>query len=61
MLEKLWKTALEREDDRLGDELPFAYSLRGIIDHLTNFHCLTHEDKSRDMILAVATYIDMVN
>ena len=61
MLEKLWKTALEKEDDRLGDELPFAYSLRGIIDHLTNFHCLTHEDKSRDMILAVANYIDMVN
>ena len=59
--EKLWDIALEKNDDKLGDELPFVYNLRGIIDHLTNFHCLTHEDKSRDMILAVANYIDMVN
>ena len=61
MLDKLWKKALEKHNDKLGDELPFAYSLRGIIDHLTNFHTFTHEDKSRDMILAVANYIDMVN
>ena len=61
IVEKLWKIALEKNDDKLGNELPFAYSLRGIIDHLTNFHSFTHEDKSRDMILAVANYIDMVN
>ena len=61
MLDKLWKLALEKGNDKLGNELPFAYSLRGIIDHLTNFHSFTHEDKSRDMILAVANYIDMVN
>ena len=51
----------KRTTNKLGDELPFAYNLRGIIDHLTNYHCLTHEDKSRDMIAAVANYIDMVN
>ena len=61
IVDKLWKIALEKGDDKIGDELPFAYSLRGIIDHLTNFHSFTHEDKSRDMILAVANYIDMVN
>ena len=61
IVEKLWKIASEKNDDKLGNELPFAYSLRGIIDHLTNFHSFTHEDKSRDMILAVANYIDMVN
>ena len=61
MVHKLWKMAEEKNDATLGDELPFAYNLRGIIDHLTNFHCLTHEDKSRDMIIAVANYIDMVN
>ena len=53
--------ALEKNNDELGNELPFVYNLRGIIDHLTNFHSFTHEDKSRDMILAVAHYIDMVN
>ena len=61
IVDKLWKIASEKGDDKIGDELPFAYSLRGIIDHLTNFHSFTHEDKSRDMILAVAHYIDMVN
>ena len=61
IVEELWEMAKEKEDKHLGDELPFAYNLRGIIDHLTNYHCLTHEDKSRDMIVAVANYIDMVN
>ena len=48
-------------DDEYGNELPFVYNLRGIIDHLTKFHCKTHEDKSRDIIRKVANYIDMVN
>jgi len=59
--EELWDFAVEKDNDKLGDELPFVYNLRGIIDHLTKFHCFTHEDKSRDMIVAVANYIDMVN
>ena len=59
--EELWEMALEKNNDELGNELPFVYNLRGIIDHLTNFHYLTHEDKSRDMVVAVANYIDMVN
>ena len=61
IVEELWEIAKEKGNKHLGDELPFAYNLRGIIDHLTNYHCLTHEDKSRDMIVAVANYIDMVN
>ena len=61
MVDELWEMAKDNDDANLGDEQPFAYNLRGIIDHLTNHHCLTHEDKSRDMIVAVANYIDMVN
>ena len=61
MVDELWEMAKDNDDANLGDEQPFAYNLRGIIDHLTNHHCLTHEDKSRDMIIAVANYIDMVN
>ena len=48
-------------NDKRGNELPFAYNLRGIIDHLTKFHCETHEDKSRDMVRKVAGYIDNIN
>ena len=59
--EELWEKSVEKDNDKLGNELPFVYNLRGIIDHLTKFHCLTHKDKSRDMIVAVANYIDMVN
>ena len=55
--DQLW----DRGDDDRGNELPFAYNLRGIIDHLTKFHCETHEDKSRDMVRKVSNYIDMVN
>ena len=48
-------------DDEYGNELQFVYNLKGIIDHLTKFHCKTHEDKSRDMIRKVANYIDIFN
>ena len=65
MVEELWDVAEEKDNNSLGDEVPFAYNLRGIIDHLTNHHCLTHvfddRRKSRDMVRAVANYIDMVN
>ena len=65
MVEELWDVAEEKNNNSLGDEVPFAYNLRGIIDHLTNHHCLTHvfddRRKSRDMVRAVANYIDMVN
>ena len=61
IVKELWEKAEEKEDEQLGDEVPFAYNLRGIIDHLTNHHRLTHKDKSRDMIVAVANYIDMIN
>ena len=61
MVDELWEMTKDHDDANLGDEAPFAYNLRGIIDHLTNHHCLTHKDKSRDMIVAVANYIDMVN
>ena len=60
IVEDLWNRKIENNNN-LGDEISFPYNLRGIIDHLTNHHCLTHEDKSRDMIVAVAIYIDMVN
>ena len=59
--DQLW----ERGDDDHGNELPFAYNLRGIIDHLTKFHCETHIDeegnKSRDMIRTVSNFIAMIN
>ena len=52
-------------NDWRGDELPFAYNLRGIIAHLTKFHCETHVDaegnRSRDMIRTVSSYICMIN
>ena len=48
-------------DDEYGNELPFVYNLRGIINHFTEFHCKTYEDESRDIIRKVANYIDMVN
>ena len=40
-------------EDKRGDELPFVYNLRGIIDHLTKFHCKTHTDKEADEELIV--------
>ena len=46
-------------NDERGNELPFVYNLRGIIEHLTKFHCETHKDNTRDMIRKVA--MDMVN
>ena len=55
--DELW----EMGDDEHGNELPFVYNLRAIIEHLTKFHCETHEDETRDMIRKVANYIDMVN
>ena len=61
IIEELWEMAEAKNKDDLGDEFPFAYNLKGIIDHLTNYHCLPHEDKSRDMVVAVANYIDMIN
>ena len=61
IVEGLWKRAEKKGDKHFGDELPFAYNLAGIINHLTKYHCLTHEDKSRDMIVAVANYIYMIN
>ena len=52
-------------DDWRGDELSFAYNLRGIIAHLTKFHCETHIDaegkRYRDMIRTVSSYICMIN
>lgn len=52
-------------NDQRGDELPFAYNLRGIIDHLTKFHCESHVDaegnRSRDMIRTVSSYIYLIN
>ena len=51
--------------DKRVDKLPFAYNLRGIIDHLTGFHCQSHVDaegkRSRDIITIVSIYIDMIN
>ena len=61
IVDELWDMAEAKNNTKLGDEFPFAYNLKGIIDHLTNYHCWTEEDKSRDMVVAVSNYIDMVN
>ena len=60
---KLWETEEEEEDEdnyKAGYELPFVFTLRGIIDHLSKFHSRTHVDGSRDMVGAISRYIDMI-